>query len=133
MWKFLTHTQDIRLQDVLKKCKIIHCAQIGFTEEHRTTHHIITLKSLISKHVSSVNGENLENFYKCLFDNNDKRAIASQEKIQIPIELSESRTVQLDEVTCSKELEIVLKKLKKGKGPGFDRISNEMTKASFVF
>ena len=24
-------------------------------------------------------GENWENFYKCLFDNNDKRAIASQE------------------------------------------------------
>ena len=30
-------------------------------------------------------------------------------------------------------LEIVLKKLKKGKAPGFDRISDEMIKNSFVF
>ena len=43
----------MRLQDVLKKCKIIKCAQIGFAEKHQTTY-IITLKSLISKHVSSV-------------------------------------------------------------------------------
>ena len=30
-------------------------------------------------------GEKWENVYKCLFDNNDKRAIACQEKIQIRI------------------------------------------------
>ena len=48
--KFFTNTLDMRSQDVLKKCKIIHCAQIGFTEKHQTTDHIVTLKSLISKH-----------------------------------------------------------------------------------
>ena len=53
--KFFTNTLNMRLQDVLKKCKIIHCAQIGFTENHRTTDYIVTLKSLISKHLSSVN------------------------------------------------------------------------------
>ena len=36
-------------------------------------------------------------------------------------------------MTCSKELEIVLTKLKKGKAPGLDRISNEMIETSLVF
>ena len=49
--KFFTSTLNIRLQDVFQKCKIIHFAQIGFTEKHQTTDHIITLKSVISKHV----------------------------------------------------------------------------------
>ena len=55
----------MRLQDVLKKCKIIHCAQIGFTEQHRTKDHIVTLKSLISKHISSVNRGRI---YGCFVD-----------------------------------------------------------------
>ena len=55
----------MRLQNVLKKCKIIHCAQIGFTEKCRTTDHIITLKSLISEHVLSVNRGRI---YGCFVD-----------------------------------------------------------------
>ena len=63
--KFLTRTLSMRLQNVLKKCKIIHCAQIGFTEKHRTTDHIATLKSLISKDVSSVSRGGI---YGCFVD-----------------------------------------------------------------
>ena len=63
--KFFTNTLNMRLQDVLKKCKIIHCAQIGTTEKHRTTDHIITLKSLISEHVSLVNRGRI---YACFVD-----------------------------------------------------------------
>ena len=59
--------------------------------------------------------------------------VASLEKVQIPIKLSESRAVQLNKVTCFEELEIVFKKLRKGKAPGFDRILNEMTKTSLFF
>ena len=55
----------------------------------------------------------MESFQKCLFDNNDERAIASQEKVQVPIKFKESEAVQLNKMTCSKELDIVLKKLKK--------------------
>ena len=55
----------MRLQNVLKKCKIIHCAQTGFTEKYRTTDHIITLKSLISEHVLSVNRGRI---YGCFVD-----------------------------------------------------------------
>ena len=53
--KVFTNTLDMRLQDVFKKCKFILCVKIWFTEKHRITDHIVTLKSLISKHVSSVN------------------------------------------------------------------------------
>ena len=35
--KFFTNTLNMRLQDAFKKRKIIHCAQIGFTEKHRMT------------------------------------------------------------------------------------------------
>ena len=62
-----------------------------------------------------------------------KEPLQPKKKVQIPIKLSESQAGQPNKVTCSKELEIVLKKLKKGKAPGLDRISNEMSKISFVF
>ena len=56
-------------------------------------------------------------FYKCLFNNNDKNPIATQEKAQIAIKLNESQAAQLNKETCSKEQDIVLKKLKKGSWP----------------
>ena len=55
----------MRPQGAFKKCKIIHCAQTEFIEKHRTTDHIVALKSLISERVSSVNKGRI---YGCFVD-----------------------------------------------------------------
>ena len=48
-----------------KKCKITNHVQIGFSENHRTTNHIFTLKSIISMNVSnSTRGK----VYSCFVD-----------------------------------------------------------------
>ena len=53
--------------------------------------------------------EKLENFYECLFDSNDKRPIGTHKKVQIPPKPSEPQAAQLNNETCSKELDSVLK------------------------
>ena len=53
--KFFTNALNNRLSESTKRCKIINDVQIGFSENHRTTDHIFTLKSIISKNVSNSN------------------------------------------------------------------------------
>ena len=63
--KFFTNALNIRLSGSTKRCKIINHVQIGFSENHRTTDHIFTLKSIISKNVSnSTRGK----VYRCFVD-----------------------------------------------------------------
>ena len=58
--KFFTNALNNRLSESTERCKIINHVQIGFSENHRTTDHIFTLKSIISKNVSnSSKGESL--------------------------------------------------------------------------
>ena len=47
------------------KEKIINPVQIGFVENHRTTDHIFTLKTVISKHVSATRQDKI---YACFVD-----------------------------------------------------------------
>ena len=63
--KFFTNALNIRLSESTKRCKIIDHVQIGFSENHRTTDHIFTLKSIIFKNVSnSTRGK----VYSCFVD-----------------------------------------------------------------
>ena len=49
--KFFTNLRNSQLYDFLMKEKIINPVEIGFVENHRTTDHIFTVKSIICKHV----------------------------------------------------------------------------------
>ena len=63
--KFFTNVLNNRLTLVCKKEKHIHCCQIGFLENHRTTDLIFSLKTLINKYTKSVrNGK----VYSCFID-----------------------------------------------------------------
>ena len=53
IYKFFTDLLSSRLYDTLMKEKIINSVLIGFVKNHRTTDHMFTLKSIISKHVSA--------------------------------------------------------------------------------
>ena len=60
-----TTCTDSWLYDTLMKEKIINPVQIGFVENHRATDHILTLKSIISKHVSATRQGKI---YACFVD-----------------------------------------------------------------
>ena len=63
--KFFTNLLISRLYDTLMKEKIINPVQIGFVENHTTTDHIFTLKTIISKHVSATRQGKI---YACFVD-----------------------------------------------------------------
>ena len=63
--KFFTNLLNSRLYGTLMKEKIINPVQTGFVENHRTTDHIFTLKSIISKHVSATRQGKI---YACFVD-----------------------------------------------------------------
>ena len=49
----------------MQKEKLIHCSQIGFLENYRTTDHIFSLKTLLNKYTRGVrNGK----VYSCFID-----------------------------------------------------------------
>ena len=63
--KFFTNVLNNRLTLVCKKEKLIHCSQIGFLENYRTTDDIFSLKTLINKCTKGVrNGK----VYSCFID-----------------------------------------------------------------
>ena len=63
--KFFTNVLNNRLTLVCKKEKLIHCSQIGFLENYRTTDHIFSLKTLLNKYTRGVrNGK----VYSCFID-----------------------------------------------------------------
>ena len=78
-----------------------------------------------------------QNYYRHLFENETNKHDSSstpRPKKNIKLnthKLSESESVKMNMPFSIKELKKVLKKLRNGKSPGIDRISNEMTKASF--
>ena len=63
--KFFTNLLNSRLYDPFMKEKIINPVQIGFVENPRTTDHIFTLKTIISKHVSAMRQGKI---YACFVD-----------------------------------------------------------------
>ena len=63
--KFFTNLLNSRIYDALMKEKVINPVQIGFVENHRTTDHIFTLRTIISKHVSATRQGKI---YACLVD-----------------------------------------------------------------
>ena len=61
--KFFTNVLNNRLTLVCKKEKLIHCSQIGFLENYRTTDHIFSLKTLLNKYTRGVrNGKVYSSF-----------------------------------------------------------------------
>ena len=50
--KFFCNLLNTRLTGSLNKNNVIHKAQIGFIENHRTSDDVLTLKSVIAKHVN---------------------------------------------------------------------------------
>ena len=63
--KFFCNLLNTRLTGSLNKNNVIHKAQIGFVENHRTSDHVFTLKSVIAKHVNTTSGGRI---YGCFVD-----------------------------------------------------------------
>ena len=63
--KFFTNALNNRLSESTKRCKIINHVQVSFSENHRTTDHIFTLKSIVSKNVSN---SSMGKVYSCFLD-----------------------------------------------------------------
>ena len=82
-------------------------------------------------------GDIWKNYYQHLFENETNKhdfssTLRTNKNIKLNIhKLSESESVKLNMPFSIKELKKVLKKLRNGKSPGIDRISNEMIKVSF--
>ena len=62
---FFTNALNNRLSESTKRSKFINQVQICFSENHRTTDHILTLKSIISKNVSNSSRGKV---YSCFVD-----------------------------------------------------------------
>ena len=56
---------NTRLTGSLNENNVIHKAQIGFVENHRTSDHVFTLKSVIAKHVNTTSRGRI---YGCFVD-----------------------------------------------------------------
>ena len=56
---------NTRLTGSLNKNNVVHKAQIGFVENHRTSDHVFTLKSVIAKHVNTTSRGRI---YGCFVD-----------------------------------------------------------------
>ena len=63
--KFFCNLLNTRLTGSLNENNIIHKAQIGFVKNHRTSDHVITLKSVIAKHVNTTSRGRI---YGCFID-----------------------------------------------------------------
>ena len=63
--KFFTNLLNSWFYDTLMKEKIINPVQIGFVENHRTTDHVFTLNTMISKRASTTRQGKI---YTCFVD-----------------------------------------------------------------
>ena len=63
--KVFCNLLNTRLTGSLNKNNVIHKAQIGFVENHRTSDHVFTLKSVIAKHVNTTSRGRI---YGCFVD-----------------------------------------------------------------
>ena len=62
--KFFCAILNQRLLTLVQTKKLLHPSQIGFLPGHRTADHILTIKTLIDKHVNHRN----EPIYACFVD-----------------------------------------------------------------
>ena len=85
-------------------------------------HQIRTLKLLMVK-----NGRNITQTFLAILT----KGIKPLPKKTVKKKISKDNSTFLNELTNPEELRKILKKLKPGKSPGLDRISNEMIKCSF--
>ena len=63
--KILCLILNKRLQDHINEKQLINKGQIGFVPKCRTTDHLLTLKTLINKHVRDTNGKQV---FACFID-----------------------------------------------------------------
>ena len=87
----------------------------------KTLHQIRTLNLLMVK-----NGRNITQTFLVILTKGSNHSPKTAKK-----KISKDNSTFLNELTNPQELRKILKKLKLGKSPGLDRISNEMIKCSF--
>ena len=62
--KLLSTIMNKRLNTFLEEKKILHKSQIGFTEDNRTSDHLLTIRSIVNKYVVDGN----DRIYACFID-----------------------------------------------------------------